>query len=339
MKQTPPYTVILDTNIWVAERLLRSALGNALLYAVAEAKATIGLPEIVEREVGRVLPELAEQAVRNIRRDVTILRQLSGHQMLVTAPSAVAIQQGIATRWSQLVGTIERVPFTLEQAQAALARIIERVPPCGENNEQFRDSCIWDAAVTLGADRVVHLVSSDNAFYEGRKWSNGLASFLRQELARESIELHLYPTLGEFLNAHRETAATIDQTVIEKAIVDSAIAPARAIASEKDSFDLGPPETLKINGYTTPRPALVAVSFEIKFPLERVAAKDEGQERENAELILIGECAYDPSQKSVSDIEIKSWTKRTRGALGWSRMKASEQMLQQYEKGHFRLIS
>ena len=131
-----------------------------MLYAVAGAKATIGLPEVIEREIGRVLPDLAEQGVRNMRRDITMLRQLSGHEMLVTGPTALAIAEGITLRWKQLAGSIEHIPFTFDQAQSALTRIIEKAPPRGENNEQFRDCCIWDAALSLGADRVIHLVSS-----------------------------------------------------------------------------------------------------------------------------------------------------------------------------------
>ena len=341
MTRIPPYSIILDANIWVAERLLQSSLGNALLYAVAGAKATIGLPEVIEREIGRVLPDLAEQAVRNMRRDITMLRQLSGHQMLVTGPTPLAITEGINLRWKQLAGSIEHIPFTFDQAQSALTRVIEKAPPCGENNEQFRDCCIWDAALSLGADRVIHLVSSDNAFYEGRKWSNGLAVPLRDEVQSKKVELHLHPTLRDLLNALKETAAAIDEVAIGKAIVESVVARARAIAAEKGSFELGPPEKPKINGYTTPKAALVAVSFEITFPMERVVTKGDTEERQQAKFIVVGDCAYDPSQKSVSEIEIKSWTRRLDGKSGLWSMSSNppEQVRRQYEAGHFRIIS
>jgi predicted nucleic acid-binding protein len=62
MSEASPFHVLLDANVWVAERLLQSAIGGALLYALTRAKATIVLPEVVELEVNRVLPELAEKA-------------------------------------------------------------------------------------------------------------------------------------------------------------------------------------------------------------------------------------------------------------------------------------
>lgn len=319
---------------------MQSSLGNALLYAVAGAKATIGLPEVIEREIGRVLPDLAEKAVRNMQRDITMLRQLSGHQMRVTGPTALAITEGIAQRWKQLAGSIERIPFTFDQAQNALTRIIEKAPPCGENNEQFRDCCIWDAALTLGADRVIHLVSSDSAFFEGRKWSNGLATPLRDEVQRRKVELHLHPTLRDLLNALKETAPAIDEVAIGKAIVESVVVPARTIAAEKGSFELGPPGMPKINGYTTPKAALVAVSFVITFPMERALTKGDIEERQQGKFIVDGDCAYDPNQKSISEIEIKSWTQELDHGGHWSMTGSpTRQDLRQYEPGHFRIIS
>jgi hypothetical protein len=135
-----PYYVLLDTNVWVAERLLQSSIGSAFLYALTRTKSSILLPEVVELEIARVLPDLAEQAVSRIRGELSLLRQLSGHDKLrVTAPSALAIREGIEERWGQLSGSLIRIPFTHDQAKSALQRVINKAPPSGQNNEQFRD--------------------------------------------------------------------------------------------------------------------------------------------------------------------------------------------------------
>jgi hypothetical protein len=99
MSEASPFHVLLDANVWVAERLLQSAIGGALLYALTGARATIVLPEVVELEVNRVLPELAEKAAAAIGREASLLRQLSGHNLFFTGPSAVAIKDGIKDRW------------------------------------------------------------------------------------------------------------------------------------------------------------------------------------------------------------------------------------------------
>jgi hypothetical protein len=115
MSDLVPYYVLLDTNIWVAERLLQSSIGSALLYALTRNKSSILLPEVVELEIARVLPDMAERAVGRIRGDLSLLRQLSGHELSVAAPSALAIKDGIKERWSQLSDLRVRIPFTHDQ--------------------------------------------------------------------------------------------------------------------------------------------------------------------------------------------------------------------------------
>jgi PIN domain len=163
MARDSQFHVLLDANIWVAERLLQSSLGSALLYALTGSKASIVLPEVVELEVNRVLPELAEKAVGVIGREASLLRQLSGHNLLFTGPSAVSIEDGIKDRWQKLDGLLLRVPFTYEQARSALNRVLQKSPPSGDNNEQFRDCCIWDAAFFAASDRPVHCDSALNS--------------------------------------------------------------------------------------------------------------------------------------------------------------------------------
>jgi PIN domain len=193
-----PYYVILDANIWIAERLLQSSIGSAFLYAVTSTKSSMLLPEVVELEVARVLPDMAERSVDLIKREFRLLRQLSGHELTLTAPSALAITDGIKERWEQLSGPLIRIPFTYDQARSALQRVIRKAPPSGDNNEQFRDCCIWDVAVSMATERIVHLVSADNAFYENRNRAAGLASALRDELTAAEKSLHIHPSLRDF---------------------------------------------------------------------------------------------------------------------------------------------
>jgi PIN domain-containing protein len=177
------YYVILDTNVWVTERLLQSNVGSALLHALTETNARIGVPEVVETEVKNVLLDLADGAVAAITKNNSLLQQLSGQKLTYMAPTASAIKEGIEGRWKQLEGALTRIPFTFEQAKAALDRVMKKLPPSGPNNEQFRDCCIWETALSLASERTVHLITKDSAFYQGRTSSNGLASVLTQELA------------------------------------------------------------------------------------------------------------------------------------------------------------
>lgn len=347
MPDVAPYYVVIDANIWVAERLLQSSIGSAFLYAVTGAKSSVVLPEVVELEIARVFPDLAERSVGLIKRELSLLRQLSGHDLQVTAPSSLAIEEGIKQRWKQLSGLLVRVPFTHDQAKSALHRVICKLPPCGDNNEQFRDCCIWDSALSMAADRLVHLVSADNAFYENRNKTAGLAGALRAELAKARKEIHIHSSLREFLAA-TESAAAIDDMAISDAISEAIVDQAREIAAEDKkmyphaTFELRKAHRPKISGYATPKPSLIAISFEASFDLERTTVEDQAEAHDQATMTLKGVCSYDPTTKDLSEIEIREWQKKLRFASGgFSGMTSpdKEAIDRQFGPGRMRLIS
>jgi hypothetical protein len=192
----------------------------------------------------------------------------------------------------------------------------------------------------LGSSRPVHLVTADNAFYEGRKPSNGLVSALRVELEQRKVTLSIHPTLRALLSALKDTTVAIDETALEKAIIESVTPAARAIAAEGGQFELGAVQRSKIKGYATPKPALVAVSYEVTFGLDRVIQELNTERQQRARLTVEGECDYDPNSNAVSDIEIKSWSHRIDGGGGSSGThQPSGEDLRQYAPDRFRVIS
>jgi hypothetical protein len=342
MPDVAPYYVLLDSNVWVAERLLQSSIGSAFLYTLTHTKSSVLLPEVVELEIARVLPDMAQRAVGRIRSELSLLRQLSNHNNLtVTAPSALAIEEGIKERWSLLCGSLIPVPFTLDQAKSALRRVINKAPPSGENNEQFRDCCIWDAAVSMATDRVVHLVSADLAFYENRNRTAGLANALRAELrdAKKDIQIHF--SLRDFLETAESGAAEIDETAIGDMITTAVIDEARQIAAADvwpgETFKLGKAHRPKISGYATPKPSVVAISFEASFDLERTFLENETEAHDQATMTLKGVCSYDPATKKISNIEIRESSK---SGASWTRASLDRPALnRQYSPGRMLLIS
>jgi hypothetical protein len=342
MPDVAPYYVLLDTNVWVTERLLKSSIGSAFLYALTRTKSSILLPEVVELEIARVLPDMAERAVDRIRNELSLLRQLSGQSLSVDAPSTLAIEEGIKERWNQLSGSLVRIPFTLDQAGSALRRVISKAPPSGENNEQFRDCCIWHAAASMATDRVVHLLSADTAFYENRKSASGLANALRDELTAAKKRLQIHSSLRDFLAAAESGAVEkIDEIGIGDAITAAIMDQARQIAAEDSwpgaTFELGKAHGTKISSYATPEPLLVAISFEASFDLERTIVGNETESHDQATMKLKGVCSYDPTTKKLSDIEVRQWSK---SGPTWTRASLDETALaRQYDPGRMRPIS
>ena len=289
-----------------------------------------------------------------IRRETSLLRQLSGHTLLFTGPSVEAIADGIKDRWEKLDGLLERVTFTHDQASAALHRVIRKAPPSGENNEQFRDSCIWEAALSAASSRPVHLVTADLAFYESRNRSGGLAAILKQELVEAGKDIRAYSDLKDFLSAVAANTPSIDEDAIGRAIVEAVTPRAHEIATDKGNFKLALDERAfevggtfrpKIRGYATPKPSLIAISFEVRFELKSVgrSANTEGEKEAapEAELTLGGVCSFDPNAKAISEVEVREWSMSLKGnSMGWGRHSPDRAAMErQYGPSRMRIIS
>ena len=154
------------------------------------------------------------------------------------------MEEGLQRRWVELAGLLERRPFSLELARAALRRVIENIPPSGQNNEQFPDCCIWEASVDLAADCPVHLVSDDSASYENRERSKGLADVLSKEVEHGGRAIRVYPTVRVLLARIDRPIAVVDEPTIAAAIVRAVTPKAREVAADHATLT-GSKENLK----------------------------------------------------------------------------------------------
>jgi hypothetical protein len=307
---TFPFCVILDANIWIKEHLLQTTISRALLYSISSGGGTIVVPEVVEREVKKILCKNAEKALDDIREKVSLIKHLCGNsdfeKMRLMVPNGDAVQEalhsGMSTRWKQLNGIITRIGFTYDHAARALERILSKYPPCNENNEQFRDCGIWESALDVAKDGPVHLITGDKAFYEQRNTSLGLSSRLQTEVREANLSVNLYSEIPAFLSAMRGTVSELDKEMIAQKII-YAVGPIVNDILEKlnGEFSLGDASTPEVQGFSTPKPNILAISFGIEFQLENATPQ-----RPDAVLTVEGTCSYDTQNKEgVSEIDIR----------------------------------
>jgi PIN domain len=266
-------------------------------------------------EVENILIQFGEKAVDDIRKSIALLKHLSGNQMLsFMAPNHEAIQNGMRARWTQLDGVIQRVAFTHDHARSALRRIITKSPPSGDNNEQFRDCCIWEATLEVAEGGPVHLITNDAAFYEGRDRARGLARQLEKKVRDKKLDVNIYSKIQDFLSMKKDFITILDTDALASKIMQAVLPAAREIvAMENDKgrndFVLGQPLPPRIQGFATPKPTVFAVSFEIIFPLQNRAPK-----RADATLELEGTCSYVQSQGEVAEIDLNAWSVNLTGS-------------------------
>jgi len=191
--------IVLDTNIWRAQLLLRNPLGAALVFAVRSSGGAIGLPEVISDEILKQLTKAGQEAADLVRRGFGILEKLVGSRSAYELPGAEQIHQSIMEQFKEIAPFLHTVPFTLEHAKAALSRVNGETPPNGPKNQQFKDSAIWEAILELAQTFRVYFVTSDKGFFEGKDPRKGLAAILQRETGEKGVTVPSVPIMMRHL--------------------------------------------------------------------------------------------------------------------------------------------
>lgn len=285
--------------------MLTSAIGQAFLHALAEMRGKITLPEIVEMEVGRVLNDMAEESLAHLSRHARQLSTIYRRKIEVVTPEDFHALQGIQERWDELSTVLARRELNNTQLRMALSRVLEHKLPSGANNEQFRDSYIWEEFKTLARQGEVYLISADNAFYQERQKKNGLANALRTEI-QESVHAEIYPDLEGFLGAKGYTTRIDYATTVGTQLAE---AVRIALAGEMTKTEVEASELVftSIRAYTTVGRSQVALAFSGRAWVEPGPAVPHW--RRHA-FFVDGTALYNVAREIVSETRLRSFVWR-----------------------------
>jgi len=132
-----PLLVVLDTNVFVSNNLLQTVAGSTLVDLVIRARGRILLPEVIELELRNVLGEKLAKDAEKAAGLARGLEAIIHRDDLFKAPDVDELRAAIDQRLSELNPLIERAPFTLDIAQAALMRVIEGRPQAAAITSSF----------------------------------------------------------------------------------------------------------------------------------------------------------------------------------------------------------
>ena len=333
-----PICVVIDANIWLQDSnfLLRTALGSALIYILKIINGKIGLPSVLEEEITRNTiakgVKAAEEIKKNFKSISVIMRSHSPYKV----PDEAEIKSAVQARITELDSLFHRVDFTWEHAQSALKRINEKSPP-NNNNQQFKDSVIWETILELLSSYVVHFVTKDDAFYKDRKPKiNSLAKNLLSDCNKRGGIVYIYPDMASCLKVLQEDVPPLDlNSLIVK--IDSYINSKllkRDLAMDV-GFEVGclAVELSSVSPFFTENQEELALTFELCYQCYDV--ENTGiDERTNAVLKVKGDCLYKIDNQVISDIDMDfqriRWDESNgelggRGAVYLSTMKDSNQ--------------
>lgn len=170
--------VILDTNVTFADPLLRSALHQALLYALIRKKAKLLYPDLIVHEVQKhIRSELPTQNKLNYLASITGNRR-------ETVPDASRIQSIWTSRMKALGVVVDAVSVKPEHLANAAIRVINDRPPSETKKGQVVDSAVWELVSELSRDHEVWVVTADNDYRSGDDLHPELCAEVRQDSVR-----------------------------------------------------------------------------------------------------------------------------------------------------------
>lgn len=294
-----PDCVVIDTNIWRSDLLLKTPVGVSLVYTLARQSGIIGLLEVVEKELKKKIVEEGLEAAEVLKNSSRIIDTLTDSASLPSLPTKIELENIVDARIAELAPILIQVPFTLEHAKAALDMVNAKLPPNGPKNQQFKDSAIWQAILTLSQEYSVHFITNDRAFLLDRNDpSKGLAPNLQEDCRRIEGTVAIYCDLGSCLKAIRGDAPSFDRERIASLIMASVMLPLQAEATQK-RFQIRDILEIEITAFRTGQPDRLAVDYTItmRFEVDPSMITDD---RTDCRAITHGSCYYDQGVDALS---------------------------------------
>ncbi len=174
-------TVVLDSNIWLNEQMLRHSVGSAVRFFLRRQNARVVVPEVVRREVELHLENELKELATCLREKHRRLLSLVGQLKEQVLPTDEELKRAVLSAFAKAGIEISDLPFSLESARSSFEKVIRSEPPSGPKNQQFKDGVIWSDCLILAEDSPVLFVTQDKAFYKDREYSKGLAENLSRE--------------------------------------------------------------------------------------------------------------------------------------------------------------
>lgn len=289
--------VVIDTNIWLGELALNSSSGAAVRFYLKRRKAQLAVPEVVRLEVERNFQEKLQAFVDNVRDNYRQLLAVFGKLKEVVLPDTGMIKSKVDEIFSSVGIELLEVKFSLTSARSSFLKTIEKFPP-SDQNQQFKDGVLWADCVSLLEYDDVYFVTSDKAFYQGRKYENGLARNLENEAREMAHKIKIFSSLSDLLSDIK-----VDVAINEEKLFHEFVNQNKNIIEgmlDRNSFGIDGDFNMTKALFVTEDPNVLYIEFKIEASCSDLS----NQNRSNAILYLKGTGSYNVETSECTDLRI-----------------------------------
>lgn len=244
-----PVVVVLDSNAWISQTLLRSKLAAVLLYWMRARQVKLILPEVVRNEVVERVADKGradiEAGVNKLQEGLRYRGEVLSQDFKAALPNQDSLRATATARFDELSERIEEVALKLEHVRNVLQSVYTGGP---FKESDFRDGLIWEVVLECLEYADVCLVTQDAVFFDPNK--RDLRASLDEQVGSSAGTLALFRDLS----ALTLDLASAEPTLPEPEIMDQ-VRPQYladlAKATADQGFDLGEETGFSITGFAT----------------------------------------------------------------------------------------
>ncbi len=285
-------TVVLDSNIWLNEQMLRHSVGSAVRFFLRRHNAHVVVPEVVRLEVELHLEKELKELASRLRDGHRRLLGLVGELKEQVLPTDNELARIASNAFANAGIEIADFPFSLESARSSFEKTIRSEPPSGPKNQQFKDGVLWADCVTLAMDSPVLFVTQDKAFYKARDYQKGLADNLAKEALQATHEIAISDDITSILERIGDPIS-IDYSLLHRVYYPTiSDGTERLIGSE--GFELAELLSGEHTVFATNDPNVGHVEFSLRYNCVHPTLSE-------GSLVAKGECVIDSVSGDLSE--------------------------------------
>lgn len=294
--------VVLDTNSWIQTRLLGTSVASALIYKLASENNHLVLSDAQRRELEVTATRKLSEHEKTARSNLEAIKQYMGEIENVSYPTGVQVKQRISERLSELGDVYIEVICSDSQKLSAADRVIEQSPPNAPQDQQYKDSLIWESILGLADDDDVVFITKDGGFFEDRDFSKGLAANLAREIESKKHSVKVHKEIGDYLS--REKLREPDQANIADSILSY------LQSGPADHFQFGTLEFLdpsldsfQVKAFLTEKPGVLAIDFDLILHSNALVDHEKGSEIEG-HLNVLGTATWNEQRSRIVGVSV-----------------------------------
>jgi len=283
--------------------MLRTPISLALLNGVVVNDARIGLPEVVEKEIMIKTEQRGIQLLDEISKLIRLLTYYSQDTMTPNElPTKNAISTALPKRLEELSAHIIRHKHSLSEMQNALDMVLRRLPPNTEKNQQYKDSLMWQAVLSLADKYYIHFVTKDKGFFDNRNYADGPAKNLSKDIESKENRIEIHPGLQSCTALLRTFDKPLDDELIYQKIFQAAKDEIDRHFVPKGFFPKSR-KSASLTKFFTSDPVKIAIQFHMAFELGELY---QHEEVDNPWMSLHGNCLVSTEKLDISNLKIDS---------------------------------